>query len=184
MSSRRREVVILCEDKQQATFARRFLEKWGWEGTIRIRPFPAGSGEAHVRRNYPTELKNLRSNAARREARLIVIMDADNGTADEHRRELDRECDGNNVQRRQQHEKAAIFVPRRNVETWTAYLLGEQVDEQQEYRKLKRQRDCAPQVRQLAEKCKDQAKITDPAAPDSLRMACDEFRTRVLPART
>jgi len=182
VSSRRISVVILCEDRQTAAFARRFLDAYGWKGLIRVVPFPQdkAAGATFVLREFPNELRGYRSRASHTSQRLIVIVDADKMSQIERLNQLDQECDNERVQRRRGDEKVGIFIPARNIETWIAFLRGELVNEQDEYPKLKRERECGPQARALADTCKKGNTLTD--APDSLRAACDEFRDRVLPA--
>jgi hypothetical protein len=73
----------------------------------------------------------------------------------------------------------AFIVPRRNVETWIAYLGGDLVDEAIAYPKLERPRDCAESVRQLNEMCRH-GLLRDPA-PASLEAACSEYQERIAP---
>lgn len=63
MSRRNVSVVIVCEDTQQSAFARRYLEKRGYESRrIRIIPNPGGegSGEQFVRQTLIQEVKSYR----------------------------------------------------------------------------------------------------------------------------
>ena len=67
-----------------------------------------------------------------------------------------------------------LLVPTWQLETWFAYLDGEVVDEnQQDYPRLRRPRDCQKHVDILAEMCRDR-KLRSPT-PFSLVAACEEY---------
>ena len=169
------KIVLLCEDKQTDVFVRRFLRHRNFdERDIRTLPLPDGrrSGEQWVRKRYPDELKVIRS---RRDAYLIVVVDADTGTTEDRRKQLETECRHKGVPSKTERDPVLLFVPRRNVETWIAYLGGSNVDEDRLYPKLKRERDCAEHARQLHEMCRVEQRLREPAPP-SLREACGEYR--------
>lgn len=178
--SHRVNVVILCEDKQHATFARRFLKKMGWTKPPRIAPLPAGrgSGEQSVREQFPIELKSYRSNRGVVGQALVVIQDGDDRGVKARHAELDAACTASGVAAREVVERVAVLVPTWNIETWFAYLDGEDVDEGEKgYRRLSRQRDCQRHVDALAEMCRQGA--LRPPAPPSLDAACVEYRQRL-----
>jgi len=59
MSSRRVQIVLLCEDSQHEAFVRRFLVGMGWETRgMRVEKSPSagGSAEQWVRIRFPKEL--------------------------------------------------------------------------------------------------------------------------------
>jgi len=178
--SRNVQVVILCEDRQHAAFARRFLEMNGQSARIQrvlIAPKGRGSGEQFVRENFTTELAFYRSRKHRVQQALIVIVDADTISFNERIIQLENACDVAGVDRRQPDERVAVFIPGRNIETWCAYLSGTTVDEDTTYPRLERERDCAPLVERLAEMCR-QRMLRQPSPP-SLDAACTEFRARL-----
>ena len=78
-------------------------------------------------------------------------------------------------------EAVAIAVPKRNIETWIAFLKGDNVDETQNYKPQgnKEESECRPFVSNLAGYCKKQALPTN--APASLHAACKEYRDRIVP---
>lgn len=167
-------LVLLCEDKQTDSFVRRFLRHRRF-GSRDIRtlslPNSRQSGEQWVRERYSEELKAIR---ARRQAYLIVVTDADSGSTEDRRRQLEAECDNNGVPRRSDDDPVLIFVPRRNIETWFAYLDGTDVDEDVSYPKLGRQRDCERHARWLHNMCHEEQRLREPAPP-SLLEACEEY---------
>ena len=167
-------VVLLCEDAQTEAFVRRFLKrrKFG-RGDIRTRRSPAGkqSGEQWVRLRYPAELKAVR---ARQNAYLIVVIDADAQTTKVRRAQLDAACDERQIPRRGDRDPVLLIVPRRNIETWLAYLGGTEVDEDKTYPRLRRERDCDAQAAELHRMCHEAQRL-DEGAPPSLQEACAEY---------
>ncbi|NSW58454.1 MAG: hypothetical protein HPY44_20790 [Armatimonadetes bacterium] len=133
--SRGAEVVLLCEDKQHDCFFRRLLKLLGY-GRIRVREdYPKGGGEAgegFVRREFAAEAKWQRRRASRMKCGLLVVIDADSRSVDQRRNDVLGPLDPP----RAANENIAIFVPKRNIETWIAYLKdGVAVDEVSPYRR-------------------------------------------------
>lgn len=179
MSQRRVQIVILCEDRQQEVFARYFLQKRGFtlDKNVRIETCRKGAGEQFVRESYPVEVKAFRSRNYL-SGMLVVLIDADTKTVEERLRQLDDALTVDAQKIRQQNEAIAIFIPKRNIETWIHYLQGETVDEQTEYSKfLKNESACKPCVENLVNQC---YQGIDENAPPSLQAACRELQ-RLLP---
>lgn len=167
-------ITLLCEDLQTDVFVRRFLKHRNFRSRdIRTLPLPGGrqSGEQWVRERYPTELRAIRR---RQGAYLIVITDADTQSTAVRRAQLDTACDEKEIPRRDDGDPVLVIVPRRNIETWLAYLGGATVDENTAYRKLKRESDCVTQANSLYRMCHDEQRL-DEGAPPSLREACGEY---------
>ena len=182
MSKSRIQIVLLCEDKQQLVFARHFLEKMGFDKRkiIPLIPSVAQSGEQFVRESYLSEVKKYRQKCNHLAIALIVMTDADNLSVKQRLNQLSSILQENNLPDRQKEEVIAIFIPKRNIETWIGYLKGEKVNEEDKktYNKLLKESDCKPYAEVLAERCQLQEKLED--APDSLNIACQEFQ-RLLP---
>lgn len=177
MSAEPVHTIVLCEDLQHAAFVGRFLKLRGWHNRqIRTRPCPAGkgSGEQWVRRELPAELRAYRSRSSRAKSCLVVVLDADQGTVDQHLRELDQACRDAGETPRAGDERVLFVIPRRNIETWLAYLQGQAVDETSEYPRLPFERECRAGVAALDDMCRRQ-ELREPAPP-SLMTACDEHR--------
>jgi len=180
--SRNVQLVLLCEDRQHEVFCRRFLKKAGWSTRrmrVEIAPSGRGSGEQFVRERFPTELSAYRSNRNILAEGLIVILDGDNRGVDERMKELDLECRRTGFSPRNEEDKGvAVLVPTWNIETWLAYLSGENVDEtRSNYPRLNCERDCQSYVDVLYEMClKNQ--LRQPSPP-SLDAACEEYRIRL-----
>ena len=174
------QVVLLCEDAQSASFARRFLEEQGWsKRQLRVVPFAVGgSGEQFVREQYPVELDAYRSNSCRVGQALVVMTDGDKLGLAARMKALEDECAARRINPRAKDERVAVIVPTWNIETWFAYLDGENVDEhRKDYPRLARERDCRRHVVELCKMCRE-AHLRDPAPP-SLAMACEEYKTRL-----
>ena len=119
------QITLLCEDTQTDAFARRFLKHRNFRGRdIRTLALPDGrqSGEQWVRERYPDQLRAIRR---RRGAYLIVVTDADRGSTQDRRVQLEAECERKGVPGRQDADRVLMIIPRRNIETWLAYLGGE-----------------------------------------------------------
>jgi len=181
MSQRRVQMVILCEDRQQEVFARYFLKKRGFTGRFRskICPKSSQSGEQYVRTQYPKEVKAYRQNRNRVSIGLVVLIDADTGELSERFNQLAQSLCEDSQQNRQPDEAIAIFIPKRNIETWIHYLQGERVNEETEYSKFEKDEvTCKPYVEKLAEQCRSQNLPEN--SLESLQAACGELQ-RLLP---
>ncbi len=172
MTQNRQTIVILCEDSQQYLFARYFLQRKGFTGHFVAQICPSGkqSGEQYVRENYAAEVKGYRSQKNRKKICLVVVIDADTLTVAERIRQLEMTLQ----EKRQLKENIAIFVPKRNIETWIHYLQsGEPIDEIAAYSKLINQGECKPFVEKLADQCVQSLPTN---APPSLHDACMELK--------
>lgn len=170
-------VVILSEDTQSECFMRRFLHRRGWDRRqIRVETLPRGqgSGEQWVREKFINELKAYRSRSSRAATCLIVASDADDKTVNERIQTFRNMCDEAGVAFRKEGERIALIIPRRNIETWLAYLRGEAVNEVESYRKYGFESECREQVVRLDEMCRQQKLAPQP--PASLESACNEFK--------
>ena len=170
------KVVLLCEDTQTESFVRRFLR----HRNIRHRdlftkPLPHGaqSGEQWVRTQFPKELKAIR---ARQGAWLVVVIDADTRTTEQTHNWLNAECRRRGVEARTPEDPVVVAVPKRNIETWFAFLkTGETPCEDRRYPRLKQVRDCRPLAAKLFRMCHEEQELPA-SAPPSLVAACSEYR--------
>lgn len=182
--SRRVQLVLLCEDKQQEVFARRFLNSIGWETrSMRVEKAPAGrgAGEQFVRERFPRELKAHRSRPVSQT--LVVMMDGDAEGPTARLQQLDKACREAGVAERARDESVAVFIPTWNIETWLAYLNGEPVEERKsDYPRLDSERECQRHVDALVQMCRAD-KLREPA-PSSLDAACREYRLRLTSGST
>jgi hypothetical protein len=177
MTDRAVRVIILCEDRQQSCFIRRFLVEKGFERRKireKISPAGRGSGFDYVLKEYPKELSSHRSMSYDSSILLVICIDADSNTISERERQLDDECEKNSIEKRRSGEKVLFVIPKRNIETWFAFLRGEDVNEETEYKKYDCESDCQSDVKALI-KCCEENKFNKPA-PSSLSQACSEYK--------
>ncbi len=189
MSNRPSLFIILCEDKLQELFVRRFLTKgWNINGRmIRSLAYPdgSGSGEKHVRDKYPGELKAYRSRHA--STALVVVIDADTKSVQDHHDELDAAARENGIPPRSVDEPVIHVIPKHHIETWLAYLDGvRSIDETFSYKPQYQFKNCESEahniVDKLADNCKQNNALINP--PDSLKRTCIEFDRRIHPLLT
>lgn len=178
--SKRAQLIIVSEDLQQDYVARHYFMARGFDRhKIRsyINPKGEGAGEQYVRQKFVIEVKAYRQQANHLDVRLAVMIDADNFSVAERYLQLDKELEQSNHPKRQPTERIAIFVPKRNIETWIHYLQGEQVDEETVYRRLTAIGECKQYVHRFATEIRPQRLPDD--APASLHEACKEV-TRIM----
>ncbi len=177
MSKRRIRIVILCEDLQHEVFCRRFFLRKGFSyhqlRTIR-NPKGKGSGEQFVREHYAKEVRTYRSKSSYQSIALAVVIDADMYSVVQRLNQLDSALTEDSQQNRKQNEKIAIFVPKRNIETWIHFLREKEVDETTVYSKLDKEGDCKQYVDELVDNiCPFDLPDN---APESLHTACAELQ--------
>ncbi len=150
--------------------------------TIRVERAPGGrgAGEQFVRRRFPVELKAHRTRPVSQV--LVVLIDGDAKGTMARTQQLSQACREAGVRERTDADRVAIFIPTWNIETWLAYLAGDQVDESRsDYPRLPRERDCQEQVVALARMCRE-GRLRAPA-PASLDAACGEYHARLVRER-
>jgi hypothetical protein len=155
MGRRSVRIVVLCEDKQQFSFAYRCLKRLGFgprdiQGRFAALGREGGAGEKFVRDNYLAESAARRSRHAASD--LLVVIDADVMSASHRETQLASLLSRAKPPQepRQATEAIAHWIPKRNIETWIHFLLGAPVDESQPYPKLRnRERDCDPAAKRF-----------------------------------
>ncbi|MDX1990773.1 MAG: hypothetical protein SF029_00190 [bacterium] len=128
------EIVVLCEDRQSEVFARQFLKIYFGLNNHQLRFKAAlpgvGSGERFVLNEYAAEVKLLRQKRNMKRIALVILIDGDVLEVEDRMKQLDAVLRESGTEVRQGEDAVAIFIPKRNIETWIAYLRGQQVDEQ------------------------------------------------------
>lgn len=170
-------IVLLCEDRKTDVFVRRFLKQRKFTNRdVTTLPFAGGkgSGEAWGRNQFPKELKAIRTQQA---AYLVVVLDADYRTVAERGLQLQRACEEAAVPPRNSGDPVVVAVPKRNLETWLAYLDGTDVDEETDYKTKGSggEKECKPLADRLFEMCHREQRLRHPAPP-SLEVACEEYQ--------
>lgn len=175
--SKASKIIVLCEDNAHAMFVRRFLKKWGVANrkyTVLDYPNGEGSGKKFVKETLPKEVKALRSRNA--STILLVVLDADEFSVDQVKYELDEIV----VPHRGDEEQIAYIIPKWHIETWIAYLHGEDVDEEErqayktKYGKMAELKSVHPFIDNLVSQCKNRVPLSFP--PSSLIVTCGEFK--------
>lgn len=181
------EIIVLCEDTQQAYFIRHYLIERGYHRR-KIReefaPSGRGAGEQFVRQSYANQVRSYRREVNRKSVALIIMIDADTHSALARLREFAQILKDNSLSERRDDERIAIFVPKRNIETWIYYARiyyariyytrGVPIDEEPPYPKLSSEGECLNDIRTFV-KSICQKKLPE-TAPDSLRHACEELK--------
>lgn len=113
-------VVILAEDQRHIRFMRRWVQEHVNVDSRSIRDsLPGkgrGAGEQFVRQQFPVELDEHLRRRKQRGALLIAVIDADTEPFEARYQQLRNQADG--------VDTVAIFVPKRNIETWIRVLTG------------------------------------------------------------
>ncbi|MDM8550271.1 hypothetical protein QUF72_09345 [Desulfobacterales bacterium HSG2] len=174
--SKASQIIVLCEDRAHEVFVKRFLKRWGVKSrSIRVTPYPngKGSGKKHVEDNISPEAKALRRRHA--STILLVVQDADELTVDRTRSSLDAKI----LPPRRDDEPIAFIIPKWHIQTWIAYLDGENIDEgdkeayERRYRVISESKEAHSLIDKLAYNCRGNRELESP--PDSLVAACEEF---------
>jgi hypothetical protein len=177
MSRRKVNLVIVCEDVQQSVFARRYLIKRGFEARkIRVvqNPSGRGSGEQFVRKYLVQEVKEYRRKSSFQEGLAVVaFVDADTFSVDERMNQLNNALVEEGLDEIRPNERIAVFIPKRNIETWIRFAQDRNVDEVTAFPKLIPPGSCKREVDLYVNTiCRDG--IPD-GAPPSLIHACHEL---------
>lgn len=174
--SRRTRLTILCEDLQHDYFVRHyFLDRGFRPHEIRIvrSSQGRGAGEQFVREHFPAEVQAYRQKASHQSVALVVVIDADTQSVAQRINSLNQALRQNGQAERQPNDRIALFVPKRNIETWIHYPLHSIVDEETVYPKLGKPSDCLPAVRMYVQTICPSGLPNE--APPSLHVACQEL---------
>ena len=138
--SKASQFIILCEDKLQEVFVRKFLKNYDVpHRAIYPVALPNGNGcgEQHVRTRYPKEIRAYRDRQSKAKTVLIVVIDADTGTVENRQSQLNNAAQSAGVAPRSDGEHVVHLVPKRHIETWLAFLSNaNDVNEDAEYKPL------------------------------------------------
>ena len=130
MTTKRRRMRILCEDRRTERFLRRLCERFGVQVLdVKIAPSGKGAASAWVRQHYADEVRRHRARNYQASLALLVAIDGDNVGVAERVRELAEALAAAKEAPRVDSEAIAVFVPTWSVETWLAALVGRPVDE-------------------------------------------------------
>jgi len=145
--------IVLTEDREQQNLVRRYLKRCGHNPDeclfLPRRTWPGGSGEHQVRKEFPRQVKAFRSSLGRKASALLIVMvDADTRTTKVRATQLSQALRDARMKQREEEELIVVLIPKRHVETWIRALLGNQVDEETDYKNPKPTPD---EIREAAE---------------------------------
>ena len=177
MSKRKVNLVVVCEDIQQEAFVRRYLAKRGFDKRrIYVRKSPAGkgSGEQFVREQLSKEVREFRRRSSYQEGvALVAVIDADTLSVNTRLTQINSALVGEGLAEIRTDERIAVFIPKRNIETWIQFARDRTVNEETLYPKLKTPSSCKEEVNLYVDTiCR--GGIPDDALP-SLVHACNEL---------
>jgi len=170
------KMVMVCEDAQQRVFIYRLLKRFGLHRRLRVETAQEGRGAADqwVREKYPDEVAAYRRSTMA--VGLVTAIDADENSVRFRYRQLNKELDANDLNRRGRNENICLLVPKRNIETWIYALRGDEVNEDNVYPKLGKESECQSAVDQMVEYLRHG--IPDDLIP-SLQRGCSELNNRL-----
>ncbi len=177
------QVIVLCEDRAHWHFIREFFMLRGWNPRklqLVIAPMGRGAAEQWVRKRYAREIKACRSKMQYRNIMLVVMIDADRKTVAERKNQLNNsyEMRGAGQKQRTDEERIAIFVPKRNIETWFCFLDRENPDETNDYKTSYRNARPTHFAKILSDRCRQ--KYLPSGMLPSLEDACLEWQRLML----
>ena len=149
-------IIILCEDLMHGNFVRHYLLEKGVPSNkiIRINNCPAGkqSGAQYVLQNYPKEVSALRSTHYISQG-LVAVIDADTFGVEERMASCRKALVDAGIEDKKDDESIVVLVPRRNIETWIHYTLGNVVNETDKYDNQVEHANVKPAARTFASRC-------------------------------
>lgn len=177
----RYRVSILCEDQKHYNFVRTFFK------SLRVSdrkflscPLVEGacSAEGHVRELLPAKLTKVRKSAEN--IFLVVVSDADKNdhNMSDRVKQWNEELHSRGLPEICKEDRVLCLVPKRNIETWFAWIDGEEAgnetkDYKQRYKKAKAG-DYGKRFYKKYEEYRNRGLGCDDV-PRSLRDACAEF---------
>lgn len=182
MSRRFVRITILAEDRRHENLLRHFLLEANFVKNNRdvyVKLCPGGSAEQFVRLRYPVELEELRSRNFQRNLWLIVVVDADTKSVADRLIDLEAGLNSRGVPAPNSNESVVLLVPKRDVETWVWFLLGNVATEDKDYSSRVTDQDCLAAALKLRD-CRAADWRFPPNAPSSLVRAGQQLR-RIAP---
>ncbi len=177
----RYRVFILCEDQEHNYFIRTFFKSLG-VGDRKFDTYPlvdgSRSAEGHVRERLPEALDKIRKN--RENVFLVVVSDADknNPNLSDRVKQWNEELHSRGLPVICKEDRILCLVPKRNIETWFAWIDGEEaIDETKDYKQRYRRPKAGDYGKRFFEKYTEyrsrDTRCDD--APRSVRDACTEL---------
>jgi hypothetical protein len=131
MSDRISQYILLCEDDAHSKLVRAYFRKCGISDRLVVDRVASrlaqGGNIGWVLREFDRQLLACRQRQA--QTLLIVVIDADDHTVEERRRELNQRSEFRD------NDPLVILIPRRHIETWIRSALNEAVNEDDDYKR-------------------------------------------------
>jgi hypothetical protein len=139
MSNRVSQFILLCEDEAQERLTKAYLKKCGlasqspYVKSLVASREQRGGNDGWVLDRFPKELKACRQrHKAKANTLLIVLIDADNHSVEDRRRQLYDRVVSSGLDEFGASEPAVILIPKRHIETWICALVGNTVTEEED----------------------------------------------------
>ncbi|MBM4781859.1 MAG: hypothetical protein GQE15_29625 [Archangiaceae bacterium] len=128
----------LVEDRDHEQLIRGLLDRRNLTRAVRFEAYPPGRGaaERRVRDQFPAFVRDLRAKRNQRDLWGLVVLDGDVEGMASRRASLVNSVDPVLTE----EDRVVLLVPTRNVQTWAWCLLGNPVDEHQDYKSLVKER--------------------------------------------
>jgi hypothetical protein len=127
------QIILLCEDDGHRRLAVAYMNRCRINRRVVVEKVASrlqrGGNVDWVLREFPAELRACRQRHQRAKTLLVVVVDADNLTVDERRRQLNDRLEVAGYEELTANDPVALLIPRRHIETWIRSLLGEEVTE-------------------------------------------------------
>lgn len=172
MSDRVSKAVLLCEDQEHERLVFAFLKRCGIRSPGRLvlpriaSELRSGGNVGWVLEEFPKELRAFRNRQSKAKSLLIVVVDADNQSVTDRRNQLNDRAQQADLESAKASESVAILVPKRHVETWIRFLLGEYVTEVDDCKA--NQQLSKDQFRQAADRLYELSRANAVVEPDCL----------------
>jgi hypothetical protein len=136
-----------------------------------------GGNVGWVLSEFPRQLHACRQRHKRAKTLLVVMLDADQHTVEQRRRQLNERLKHEGHEDLDADDPVALLIPRRHVETWVCALLGQVVTEEDDCKG--RCKMTKAEIRQAAQTAYEWARenaTPGPTCVQSLRTAFPEWR--------
>jgi len=172
MTSKRPQVYILCEGKNDYYFARKYFELLGIKNILgKYNPKGEGSGADFVTNSYEKRFKAFRYKVG---SFLVVIIDDDTRDRIQHLYDIYKPSKNENI---------LIFSPKRNIESWFHFIKTGDINVETNVDKNGKIKDYKPLYKEckpteFARKLKEEICLIGlpENAPSSLHHACNELK--------
>ncbi len=140
MSERVSQIVLLCEDRLQASLVRAYMRRCGLQTKEPLlMPLVAserasGGNVNWVLREFPRQFRACRQRHTHARTLLIVVVDADEGSVDQRHSDLNSALEGARMTPTNPSDPIVILVPKRHIETWIRAANGSDANETDNYK--------------------------------------------------